>query len=221
MALNCGLRPTLARGRRARLTWTCVQRCSGCSHTVRWRDAAQPSPGGDLPQGAHRGHRDAAGVVVRRPDGARRRGARQGGPGHGLHLLLVQEPPDRRGVPGPGAPGAVLHRCQRLHEDARGQGAAGVDPCGRRRTRGGGGLHHRTARRRQRRGGPCRARPDRRRDPQADPLGRRPGCGPAHRVGPGDDVLRRAGQCRQRRLHLPPDRRPPHLRGRAHPGEDR
>ena len=44
-----------------------------------------------------------------------------------------------------------------------------------------------------------------------------PDAEPAHRVGTRDDVLRRARQRRQRRLHLPPDRRPPRLRGRPHP----
>ena len=44
-----------------------------------------------------------------------------------------------------------------------------------------------------------------------------PGRRPAHGVGAGDDLLRRAGPRRQRRRHLPPDRRPPQLRGRPHP----
>src|SRR6202022_167123 len=36
----------LARSRPRRITWTCVQRSSGCDHRV----ATQPSAGGDLPQ---------------------------------------------------------------------------------------------------------------------------------------------------------------------------
>ena len=43
-----------------------------------------------------------------------------------------------------------------------------------------------------------------------------PDADPRVVVGAGDDVLRRAGQRGQRRLHLPPDRRPPQLRGRPH-----
>ena len=43
-----------------------------------------------------------------------------------------------------------------------------------------------------------------------------PDADPRTLVGAGDDVLRRAGQRRQRRLHLSPDRRPPQLRGRPH-----
>ena len=44
-----------------------------------------------------------------------------------------------------------------------------------------------------------------------------PDADPRTRVGAGDDVLRRAGPRGQRRLHLSPDRRPTHLRGRPHP----
>ncbi len=45
-----------------------------------------------------------------------------------------------------------------------------------------------------------------------------PDADPRTLVGSGDDVLRRTGQRRQRRIHLPPDRRPPQLCGRPHPG---
>ena len=116
-------------------------------------------------------------------------------------------------------PGAVLHRRQRADADPRREGAArlalvvadepevaaacttalltGSDP-----TRAPG------------------PRPHRRRDPPSHPVGGRPRRRPARRVGPGDDVLRRAGQRRQRRIHLPPDRRPAQLRRRPHPWEN-
>ena len=62
-------------------------------------------------------------------------------------------------------------------------------------------------------------RPHRRRDPPPHPLGRS-ALTPTHdRVGARDDVLRRAGQRRQRRIHLSPDRRPPQLRGRPRSSE--
>ena len=43
--------------------------------------------------------------VLRRPDGARGGRPRQSRPRDRLHLLLVEEPSDRRGLPGPGAAG--------------------------------------------------------------------------------------------------------------------
>ena len=61
-------------------------------------------------------------------------------------------------------------------------------------------------------------RPHRPGDPPPDQVRGRPRHRPARGVGPGDDVLRRAGQRGQRRLHLPPDRRPAQLRRRPHPG---
>src|ERR1700748_2456279 len=87
------------------LAWTCVQRCIGYGTIPRRRTPVAPPPSRELPQGARRRHRNPAREVIRRPDGARGGGPRQGGPGHRLHLLLFEEPPDRRGLPRPGAAG--------------------------------------------------------------------------------------------------------------------
>ena len=196
------------------ITWTCVQRCRGHRHRPNRRNPAQPSAGRDIPQGPRRRCGDAAGVVLRRPDGARRRRARQGRARHRLHLLLVEEPSDRRGLPGPDAPGALLHRRQRQHGDARGEGAARDDADDRRRARGGGRLHNGAAQQ-QRPGGAHRPRPHRRRDPPPHPFGDGPRRRPPHGVRARDDLLRRAGPRRQRLCQLPRDRRSTHAMSSA------
>lgn len=101
------------------IAWTCVQRCTGYhpgpapNRTPRRSGVTQPPPAGNLPQGASCRHGDPAGEVIRRPDGAPGGGPRQGSPGDGLHILLVEEPSDRRGLPRPGPPGPLRHRRQR------------------------------------------------------------------------------------------------------------
>src|SRR6516225_1037898 len=207
-----------------RLAWTSVQRRTGYRGIPRRtpgrrnrRTPAQPPPGGDLPQGARRRHRNPAREVVRRPNGARGGGPRQGGPGHRLHLLLVEEPPDRRGLPRPGAAGPLLHRRERHHARAGGQGVAPSCPGGRGRTRGRRGVHDGAAVGGRRSGGAVRARPHRHRNPSAHHLGDRTLRRCAHSVRARDDFLRRAGERRQRRLHLSPNRRPSRLCRRPHP----
>ena len=136
-ALACrGLRP---------ITWTCVQRCRGCPHRPDGRNTTQPSAGRDVPQGPDRGRGDAARVVIRRPDGACGRRPRQGRAGHRLHLLLVEEPPDRRGLSGPDAPGALLHRRQRRTAERVEHALREIGADGRRRARGRRRVHDGTA----------------------------------------------------------------------------
>ena len=97
-------------------------------------------------------------------------------------------------------------------EDAAQHGADG-----RRRARGGRRLHDRSAERQR----PTRcARCATASAPRSTAASVRPSARTPTRarLRAGDDVLRRAGQRRQRRLHLPPDRRPPQLRGRPHLG---
>ncbi len=104
---------------------------------MRWLPAVTepaPEPGKEAPRNRRqeetfrkvldRRDGDVARVVLRRSDGACGRRTRRGRPRHRLHLLLVEEPPDRRGVPGSGQPVPVLHRRQRLHDHPRRQGAA-------------------------------------------------------------------------------------------------
>ena len=65
------------------------------------------------------------------------------------------------------------------------------------------------------------SRPDRRRDPSPHHLGHRARRRPTRRVRAGDDLLRRAGPGRQRRVHLPPDHRPADVRGQPDPAARR
>ena len=101
----------------------------------------------------------------------------------------------------------LLHRRQRAHADASGQGAAPSGAGGRRRTRGRRGVHDGVAWRQRRPRRAVGARPDRRGDPPPHRLSHRPRRRAPHRVGPGDDVLRRTGACRQRG-HSPTTRSP-------------
>ncbi len=61
------------------------------------------------------------------------------------------------------------------------------------------------------------ARPHRGRDPSPHRVGHRTGRRRTDGQRTGDDLLRRTGPGRQRRLHLPPDRRPTDLRGQPDP----
>ena len=187
------------------------------SPVAAWGDAAQPPAGGDLQQGARRRCGDAARVVLRRSDGARRRSAGQGRTGDRLHVLLLEEPPDRRGLPEPDPQVPyftdVNHsRVERVEKTLRSMALTVADEpevaaaCTTALLSGNDDA--------------VRSVRDRigARDPPPHPLGRRPGCRPAHARRVGDDVLRRVGQRRQRCLHLSPDRRPPQLCGRPHLG---
>ncbi len=164
-------------------------------------------------------HGNAAREVLRRPDGARRGGPRQSGAGDRLHLLLVEEPPDRRGLPRLGPAGPLLHRRQRPHA-----GAGGDRRCATWRWWSPTN--------------PRSRRPARRRCSAAAPI---PRCAAArdrigaeiHRritsaIGPGADPRHVSAlemaffgalvAGRQRRIHLSRNRRPAGLRGQPHPG---
>lgn len=137
------------------IAWTCVQRCTGYhpgpapNRTPRRSGVTQPPPAGNLPQGASCRHGDPAGEVIRRPDGAPGGGPRQGSPGDGLHILLVEEPSDRRGLPRPGPPGPLRHRRQRPDAYPGDELVATPGAGGCRRTRNRRGVHGGAARRRR------------------------------------------------------------------------